>query len=122
MHPRIGWRAHHLSRGGEEIDAERCRALSRRSYPRGENLLSAERRIAPHALCGRDRRAPKDFSAARVEAAVRAIQRKEIGYHEFCERIAAAGCVGYVVSLVGRRAVYYGRGFDTYVEPFPAMN
>jgi uncharacterized protein YbcV (DUF1398 family) len=65
---------------------------------------------------------PQAFSAAGVETAVRAIQRNAIGYREFCERIAAAGCVGYVVSLAGRRAVYYGRGFDTYVEPFPAQN
>ncbi len=60
------------------------------------------------------------FSAAGVEAAVRAIQAQKIRYNEFCERIAAAGCVGYFVSLAGRRAVYYGRTTETYVEPFPA--
>jgi hypothetical protein len=48
------------------------------------------------------------FSAEGVEKALRAIQRGEIGYREFCERIAAAGCVGYIVSLAGRRALYYG--------------
>lgn len=60
------------------------------------------------------------FSAASVEAAVRAIQGGQISYKEFCEHIAAAGCVGYFVSLAGRRAVYYGRTGDFYVEPFPA--
>jgi uncharacterized protein YbcV (DUF1398 family) len=59
------------------------------------------------------------FSAAGVEQAVRATQRGEIRYREFCRRIAAAGCVGYFVSLAGRRAVYYGRTIDTYVERFP---
>lgn len=59
------------------------------------------------------------FSAAGVEAAVRAIQAQAIGYREFCERIAAAGCVGYFVSLVGRRAVYYGRTGDSHTEWFP---
>jgi uncharacterized protein YbcV (DUF1398 family) len=54
-----------------------------------------------------------------VEQAVRATQRGEIRYREFCRRIAAAGCVGYFVSLAGRRAVYYGRTIDTYVERFP---
>ncbi len=59
------------------------------------------------------------FSAEGVEKAVRASQRGEIGYGTFCERIAAAGCVGYFVSLAGRRAVYYGRTIDTHVEWFP---
>ncbi|MCK1637173.1 DUF1398 family protein [Bradyrhizobium sp. 157] len=60
------------------------------------------------------------FTADDVAAAVRAIQRRQIKYREFCERIAQAGCVGYMVSLTGRRAVYYGRSGDSYVEPFPA--
>jgi uncharacterized protein YbcV (DUF1398 family) len=59
------------------------------------------------------------FSAAGVDAAVRAAQAGAIKYQEFCERIAAAGCVGYHVSLAGRRAVYYGRSGETHVEPFP---
>jgi uncharacterized protein YbcV (DUF1398 family) len=60
------------------------------------------------------------FAADGVAAAVRAIQQQKIQYREFCERIAQAGCVGYIVSMVGRRAVYYGRTGDSYVEPFPA--
>jgi len=59
------------------------------------------------------------FSAAGVDAAVRAVQAGAIQYHEFCRRIAAAGCVGYLVSLSGRRGVYYGRSGETHVEPFP---
>jgi uncharacterized protein YbcV (DUF1398 family) len=59
------------------------------------------------------------FVASGVEHAVRSIQRGEIGYREFCARIAAAGCVGYFVSLAGKRAVYYGRTNDSYVEFFP---
>jgi len=59
------------------------------------------------------------FSAAGVDAAVRASQSGAIKYNEFCERIAAAGCVDYIVSLVGRQAVYYGRGGEAHVEPFP---
>jgi len=60
------------------------------------------------------------FSAAGVDAAVRAIQAGAIRYKEFCDRIAAAGCVGYFVSLAGRRAVYYGRSGESHVELFPA--
>jgi uncharacterized protein YbcV (DUF1398 family) len=63
---------------------------------------------------------PAAFVADGVAAAVREIQQQRIKYREFCERIARAGCVGYIVSLAGRRAVYYGRTGDSYVEPFPA--
>ncbi len=59
------------------------------------------------------------FSAEGVEKAVRAIQRQEIAYREFCRLIADAGCVGYFASLAGRRAVYYGRTGDEHVEWFP---
>jgi uncharacterized protein YbcV (DUF1398 family) len=59
------------------------------------------------------------FSADAIQQAVRTIQRNEIQYQEFCERIAAAGCVGYFASLVGRRAHYYGRTGEYYVEMFP---
>ena len=61
----------------------------------------------------------REFSAAGVDAAVRDIQPGEIQYRAFCARIAEAGCVGYHVSLAGRRAVYYGRTGDCHVEWFP---
>ena len=63
--------------------------------------------------------AARAFSAGGVEKAVRAIQRQAIAYREFCRQIADAGCVGYFVSLAGRRAVYYGRTGDEHVEWFP---
>jgi len=100
--------------GVERYHADLIRAEKIYYMPNGESHRTPCKAVTCEA--------PGGFSAARVESAVRAIQRKEIGYHEFCERIAAAGCVGYVVSLAGGRAVYYGRTFDTYVEPFPAMN
>ncbi len=61
-----------------------------------------------------------DFSAPSIAAAIRASQAQQISYKTFCERIADAGCVGYHVSLVGRRVVYFGRTGENYVEPFPA--
>jgi uncharacterized protein YbcV (DUF1398 family) len=66
-----------------------------------------------------DVRAAESFSADGVLAAVRAIQAGRTKYLAFCRQIMEAGCVGYLVSLQGRRAVYYGRGGETYVEPFP---
>ncbi len=65
------------------------------------------------------RRAAERFDATGVEAAIRASQAHTITYTQFCEAIAAAGCVGYVVSLTGRRAMYFGRTGETHIEPFP---
>lgn len=61
----------------------------------------------------------REFSAEDVAAAIKAIQSGAIRYKEFCSRVMAAGCVGYIVSLAGRRAVYYGRTGDMHVEWFP---
>ncbi len=60
-----------------------------------------------------------EFDAARVESAVRQSQRGEHTYREFCEKVMAAGCAGYLVSLLGRRVVYFGRTAETHVEYFP---
>jgi uncharacterized protein YbcV (DUF1398 family) len=34
-------------------------------------------------------------------------------YMGFCAKVAQAGCAGYVVSLLGRRMLYYGRTCET---------
>ena len=59
------------------------------------------------------------FSAAGVQAAVKAAQAGEFAYKTFCERVMAAGCAGYIVSLAGKRVIYYGRTGDMHVEWFP---
>lgn len=61
------------------------------------------------------------FSAIAVEQAVRDSQAGRIDYQGFCTRIAAAGCVSYLVTLAGRRAIYYGRGGESHVELFPGQ-
>ena len=81
-------------------------------------LPSGESHLTPaHAI---DERPAMSFYAEGVEAAIRAIQAGQIQYIEFCRRIMRAGCVGYLVSLAGRRAVYYGRTGEAHVELFPA--
>ena len=67
---------------------------------------------------GRVLQAANDFRGDIVQQAVHAIQQGEIGYRAFCDRIAAAGCVGYFVSLAGQRAVYYGRTLAAHVAWF----
>jgi uncharacterized protein YbcV (DUF1398 family) len=54
-----------------------------------------------------------------VEASVRAIQQKKIGYAEFLRRIMGAGCARYSVFFGGRKAMYFGRDGDFYTEPLP---
>ena len=61
----------------------------------------------------------RTFSAEGVAAAVKAVQAGAIKYKEFCERAMAAGCVGYHVSMAGKRVVYYGRTGNNHVEWFP---
>lgn len=101
-----------MAAGVERYHADLLRADKIYYMPDG-----ASHRTPNHALAG----APAPgFSAAGVDAAVRAIQQGRIRYREFCARLAEAGCVGYIVSLAGRRAVYYGRTGESHVEPFPA--
>jgi uncharacterized protein YbcV (DUF1398 family) len=62
------------------------------------------------------------FDPDGVKAALKKVQAGAIGYPEFCRWIADAGCVGYLVSLSGRNALYYGRSNDSYIEWFPGSN
>jgi uncharacterized protein YbcV (DUF1398 family) len=101
-----------MQAGVERYHADLLRAEKVYYLPSGES-----HRVAAGAVAATP---ANDFTAAGVEAAVRAIQQQKIKYREFCERIAQAGCVGYIVSLAGRRAVYYGRSGENYVEPFPS--
>ncbi len=65
--------------------------------------------IAPH------------FDTATIQSAISEAQRLVPGYTYvgFCNKVAAAGCAGYMVSFLGRRALYFGRTAETHVEHFP---
>ena len=74
-----------------------------------------------------DIRVIEDFTKASHEERItfgevvgRLIQAGRTKYLTFCRQIMEAGCVGYLVSMQGRCAVYYGRSGETYVEPFPS--
>ncbi len=64
----------------------------------------------------------KTFDTSAVQAAIREAQTNAPGYTYlgFCAKVRAAGCAGYTVSFLGRRAVYLGRTAETHVEMFPA--
>lgn len=59
------------------------------------------------------------FDAAIVAEAVGRSQRGAHDYKAFCEMVMAAGCAGYIVSMPGRRVVYFGRTAEIHVEHFP---
>ncbi len=61
------------------------------------------------------------FEAAEVQAAIRHAQSgaADYTYEAFNARVTAAGCMGYLVSLSGRRVVYLARTGETHVEMMP---
>jgi uncharacterized protein YbcV (DUF1398 family) len=85
----------------------------RKTYylPNGENLdIDSVSPVVPVA---------EHFDAARVETAVRQSQAGTHSYKEFCSKVMAAGCPAYIVSILGRRVVYFGRTAEFHVEHFP---
>lgn len=62
------------------------------------------------------------FDTQALQGAIREAQTLAPGYtyKSFCAKAKAAGCVGYMVSFLGRRAVYLGRTGETHVELFPS--
>lgn len=62
-----------------------------------------------------------DFDSAQIGAAIKDAQQLVPGYtyKGFCKKAAVSGCAGYVVSFLGRRALYIGRTGETHVEHFP---
>ncbi|MDO9414407.1 MAG: DUF1398 family protein [Pseudolabrys sp.] len=61
------------------------------------------------------------FDADSVANTMRTIQRGEIGYVEFLQRVMNAGCASYRVFLNGGKVIYFGRDGDALTEPFPAL-
>ncbi len=61
------------------------------------------------------------FDAAAIKEALREAQALVPGYayKGFCAKVTRAGCAGYVVSLPGKRVLYYGRTGETHTECFP---
>lgn len=108
--PEVVGRLHAI--GVERYHADLSRGENTFYLPSGDShVVTTEHAPGPIAAV---------FSAANVEAAVRAAQRGEVVYTEFLQRIAQAGCVGYFVQIAGRRALYFGRGGEVHLEPFPS--
>ena len=59
------------------------------------------------------------FSEKDIIEALRTIQRGEIRYPDFLNRIIKAGVVNYTVFLLGGQAHYVGNKGEIYIEHFP---
>lgn len=99
--------------GFEGYDVDYRRGTSTYFLPSGESVEFATPKF--------DARVAAEFRAADVERAVREAQNAVPGYTyvAFCEKVKAAGCAGYMVSVLGKRVVYFGRTAETHVEHFP---
>ena len=87
-------------------------ALRKTYYGAEEESVDEALPLAPCPIADR-------FDSEGVAAAVRGIQRREIGYAEFLRRIMRAGCASYRVFMDGRKAMYFGRDGEFLTEPFP---
>jgi uncharacterized protein YbcV (DUF1398 family) len=89
--------------------------LNTRTYylPNGETLVLNN----PHAPDP----VGEKFNQSEVAAAIKWAQVNPPGYNyaSFNSRVAVNGCAGYIVSLLGRRVLYFGRTAETHVEHFP---
>ncbi|HVK60029.1 MAG TPA: DUF1398 family protein [Bdellovibrionales bacterium] len=65
--------------------------------------------------------AAKEFSGAKVEAAVRSSQAGKITYRQFIDLISEAGTTYYIAYLNGKRVTYFGRNGDSHTEYFPGF-
>ena len=99
-----------------ELGVERYHA----DYSRQEKtyyLLNGESIVVP--LPCENSTIADEFSASRVESAVRQSQRGEHTYPDFLQKTMAAGCVGYFAQVTGRRVIYFGRNGESHLEMFP---
>lgn len=62
------------------------------------------------------------FDISAVQAAIQSSQTEAQRFPDFLKRAVAAGCIGYMAYLDGKRVAYVGRLGDTHVEWFPGAN
>jgi uncharacterized protein YbcV (DUF1398 family) len=89
--------------------------LNTRTYylPNGETLVLTNPH--DHGAIG------AQFNQPEIAAAIKWAQLNppDYSYTDFNKKMAANGCSGYIVSMLGRRVLYFGRTAETHVEHFP---
>ena len=82
--------------------------------PDGDNVVLRNHRSGGPVAAAFDR----DGVAARIRWAQSGAA--DYTYAAFSAQVKALGCAGYIVSLPGRRVLYFGRTAETHVEHFPS--
>lgn len=105
-----------IAGGFESYTVDYRRATATYYLPTGESV-----ELAAHKA---DQDVGEVFDTQALQGAIREAQTLAAGYtyKGFCAKAKAAGCVGYMVSFMGRRAVYFGRTGETHVELFPSAS
>ena len=103
-----------LMQAGFDGYAVDFRRSTRTYYRPGGEALELQTEPAPALVAER-------FDTPVIEQALAEAQALAPGYsyRGFCAKVAAAGCAGYMVSIPGRRVLYYGRTGETHTEHFP---
>ena len=102
-----------LQAGFERYAVDFCKGTTTYYLPDGESLTFES---APETTV-----IPSTFDISAIKAAIAEAQSNAPGYtyKGFKTKVMSAGCVGYVVSFIGQRAVYSGRTAETHIEHFP---
>jgi hypothetical protein len=61
----------------------------------------------------------RNFDTALVAAAIGEFRSGRCTYSEFCATVITAGCTGYFISILDRRAEYFGRAGPALMEQLP---
>lgn len=102
-----------MQAGFERYSIDFCKATASYYLPCGDSItIDAPIEDTP---------IPEVFDAATIQMAIKEAQMNVPGYSykSFRKKVMAAGCLGYIVSFIGKRAVYFGRTIETHVEYFP---
>lgn len=102
-----------MEQGFESYAIDFRRATATYFLPNGDNIELPAHKIGVEIA--------ERFDASLVQEAIKEAQQQAPGYtyRGFCQKVASAGCAGYIVSFSGRRALYIGRTAETHVERFP---
>ena len=102
-----------IAAGFESYAIDYRRATATYYLPDGDSIVLDTYRV--------DGEVASQFDAASLQVAIREAQTQVPGYSYagFCRKAVAAGTAGYIVSFLGRRAVYFGRTGECHVEHFP---
>ena len=102
-----------MTEGFESYAIDFRRASATYYRPDGDSIvLPTHRHETPVAAA---------FDVPAIQVAIAEAQQLVPGYTYagFCAKVMAAGCAGYIVSFLGRRALYFSRAAQTHTEHFP---